>query len=58
MSHFLYTNSSVHFPVKNVENKHTSWLQGAIGSKADIKSQSMLFRLNKSLVLLCFAVVL
>jgi len=37
--HSLYTNSSA-FPVKMLRtNIIPTWLQGAVGSKADIKSQ-------------------
>ena len=37
-----YIQSAVHFPT----NISTSWLQGAVGFKADLKSQNTLFHCN------------
>jgi len=52
------TNSSC-FPLWRSwkTNIITSWLQGAVGSKAGIKSQNMLNQLNKSLVLIVLCCV-
>jgi hypothetical protein len=46
-----YIRTIVCFPLCRT-NIITSWLQGAVGSKADIKSQTTLLQLNKSLFLI------